>query len=85
MRINDSHKRAEKGPQENEDMAHKTEDVDYIVTAYLKGGDQWHDVFASSWEAMEAVTRINNTNDDIARITVTKKVVTCETLTIEVA
>lgn len=85
MRIIDSHKRAEKGPRENEDMAHKTEDVDYIVTTYLRGGDQWSDVFASAWEAMAAVARINNATDDIARITMTKKVVTCETIEMEVA
>ena len=78
-------RRAEKGPQENEDMTHKTEDVGYIVNAYLKGGDMWSDVFGSAWEAMEAVTRINNSNDDVARITVIKKVVTCETIEMEVA
>ena len=66
-------------------MAHKTEDVDYIVTTYFKGGDQWGDVFGSAWEAMVAVARINNATDDIARITMTKKVVTCETIEMEVA
>ena len=66
-------------------MARITTDTDYIVTTYLRSGDQWGDVYGSAWEAMEAVTRINNSNDDISRITVTKKTVTCETLTVEVA
>lgn len=66
-------------------MTNITTDTDYVVKAYFKNGYSWEDIFGSAWEAMEAVTRITNNNKDVVRTTVTRKTITCETLTVEVA
>ena len=66
-------------------MTHITTDTDYVVKAYCRNGYSWEDTFGSAWEAMEAVTRITNNNRDVVRTTVTRKTITCETLTVEMA
>ena len=55
------------------------------MKAYCRNGYSWEDTFGSAWEAMEAVTRITNNNRDVVRTTVTRKTITCETLTVEMA